>query len=179
MAQLSNRYASALFDLSLEQNILDENLEHARFLRDTLAEEQCQLVINHPRITAKEKKSFFNEAFLGHINNDLLGFMHLAVDKNREEYIVSVLTEFISMGDRHNRKATAYVVSAVALSDKQVSDLAELLSRKLDKQVEINLKVNQGLIGGLYVQVDGFYIDRTIRTRLQDIKDSLINGKAV
>jgi len=176
VAKLSSRYASALFDLSLERNALNDNLEQAEFLRDTFSEAQCQRIIKHPRISGKEKKSFFDSAFSGKISNDLLGFLHLAVEKNREAFIVPVLDDFIDMGNRHIRKTTALVVSAVPLKNEQVSALEALLSKKLDKQVTINHKVDPSLIGGLYVQVDGYYIDRTVKSSLKDIKDSLISG---
>jgi len=179
MAQLSSRYAAALFELSLERGLLNEYVEQAMMLRDLLSGEQCQQIITHPRINAKQKRSFFSTAFSGHVNDDFLGFLNLAVDKNREMFIVPVLTEFISLGNEHNRKATAYVVTAVPLKDKQASALVALLSKKLEKQVEIKQKVNPDIIGGLYVQVDGFYIDRTVKARLRDLKNDLYENVEV
>jgi len=179
MAQLSNRYAAALFELSLERGLLNDYVEQAMLLRDMLSGDQCQQIITHPRINAKQKKSFFSAAFSGHVNDDFLGFLNLAVEKNREMFIVPVLTEFIEMGNKHNRKATAFVVTAVPLKDKQASALAALLSKKLEKQVEIKQKVNPDIIGGLYVQVDGFYIDRTVKARLRDIKNNLFENVEV
>jgi F-type H+-transporting ATPase subunit delta len=173
VAQLSNRYGLALFNLSVEQNRLDSNLEAAVFLRDTLKDPKCQSVITHPRITSPEKRAFFKNVFAGHIGADLLGFLYLAVNKNREAFIVPALTKFIEMARKHRRETTALVVSAVPLREGQVSALASLLSKKLVKKVDIAQKVDSSIIGGLYIQVDGFYIDRTIKSRLQDMKNSM------
>jgi len=173
VAKLSNRYAAALFDISIERDALRENLDQADFLREMLKGKECQGVITHPRISTAEKKKFFDTAFSGQISADLLGFLYLAVSKNREKIIIPVLADFIDMGNRHIRKTTATVVSAVDLRNDQVSSLASLLSKKLDKQVDIAVKVDPSVIGGLYIQVDGFYIDKTIKTRLRDIKDSM------
>ena len=170
MAQLSNRYAAAIFELALERGNLDESLNAAIFMKDVLGERDCQTIITHPRISSTEKKSFFDEAFKKHISVDLMGFLHLAVDKGREEYIVPILSEFIDMANYHLRKATAEVVSAFPLRAGQKAVLAALLSRKLNKQVDIDAKVDPTVIGGLYIQVDGYYMDRTLRTRLQEMK---------
>ena len=173
MAQLSNRYGTAIFELALERGNLDESLSQALFLKDVLKEDDCKAILTHPRISANEKKSFLNEVFKDQINVDLLGLLHLVIDKSREEYIIPILTEFIDLAKRRLRKATAMVVSAVPLKEEQKTALAALLSRKLNKQVDIDVKVDPAVIGGLHIQVDGYYIDRTIRTRLHEIKLSM------
>ena len=174
MAQLSNRlanrYARAIFKLSLERGVLNDNLDQAIFLRDVLSDADCQSIITHPRITPAEKISFFDKSFAEHINEALLGFLHLAVTKNREKFIVPTLSSFIDMANDYVRKTTATVVSAVPLRTDQLSSLTSLLSRKTKKQVTIEQKVDPSIIGGLYIKVDGYFIDRTIKTRLQEIK---------
>ena len=176
MAQLSNRYAAAIFSLSIERGIIKENLDQAIFVRDALKDKQCQNLLTHPRISTAEKRSFFDEIFKDRISTDLLGFLHLAVNKNRETFIVPALSDFIDMANDHMRRTTALVVSAVPLRNEQISALAALLTRKLNKQVTIEQKVEPSIIGGLHIQVDGYFIDRTIKTRLQEIKTNLSKG---
>ena len=180
MAQLSNRYAAAIFQLALARGDqegaeggLRESLNQALMLRDVMKEEECQTILTHPRISGTEKKSFLDEAFKNHVNVNLMGLLYLVVDKGREEFIVPILNEFIDMANTQLRKATALVVSAYPLKNEQRDQLAALLSRKLDKQVEIDVKVNPSVIGGLYIQVDGRYIDRTVKTRLLDLKEEM------
>ena len=174
--RLSNRYATAIFSISIERGSLNENLKQAVLMRDVLSDKECLSLITHPRITAAEKRSFFDEVFSNYISQDLMGFLHLAVTKNREDFIIPVLSDFIDMGNNHIRRTTASVVSAVPLEPRQVSDLAALLSKKLDKQVSLDLKVDPSVIGGLYIQVDGYFVDRTIKTRLQDIRLNLMES---
>lgn len=176
MAQLSNRYAAAIFELAIERGNLDESLSQAEFLRGILVGDDCKSIITHPRISSGEKKAFFDEAFKSHVNNELMGFLHLAVDKGREEYIVPILAEFIDMANNHLRRVTAVVVSAVPIRDDQQTALASLLSRKLSKQVSLELKVDPSVIGGLYIQVDGYYMDRTVKTRLEELKSSMVEA---
>ena len=173
MAQLSRRYGTAIFELALERGNLNESLDQALFLKDVLKEDDCKAILTHPRISSNEKKSFLDEAFKNHVSTDLMGLLHLSIDKSREEYIIPILTEFITMSKRSLRKATAVVVSAVPLKEEQKAALSALLSRKLNKQVEIDVRVDPAVIGGLHIQVDGYYIDRTIRTRLQELKLSM------
>ena len=71
------------------------------------------------------------------------------------------------------KTTAAQVVSAVKLSDAQLLKLKDSLSKNLNKQVDISNIVDPALIGGLYIQVDGCVIDRSIKKQIQDIKKSV------
>jgi F-type H+-transporting ATPase subunit delta len=109
----------------------------------------------------------------GRIHERLFGFLCLAVDKNREAFIVPSLTELIELIRQHQRKTTAKVVSAIELNENQLASLTKMLSEKLDKQVDIDLKVDPSVIGGMYVYVDGYFIDRLLINRLSEMTVSM------
>ena len=177
MAELNTRYATALFELSLENDNLDECFEQALVVRDILKTDDCRRVMEHPHISGDEKRAFLHEAFSGGLNQNLNGFLHLLIAKNRESIMYSSLSEFIDMTDSFKGRAKAGVVSAVELDDNQVAALQSTLSRKMGKQVEMSLKVDPSLIGGLYIHADGCYINRTIKEQLIEMKKSIISIK--
>ncbi|MCL2767708.1 MAG: ATP synthase F1 subunit delta [Synergistaceae bacterium] len=178
MAELSIRYANALFELSTENGILKESIEQAIFLRTELQNDECKRIVAHPRISTANKCEFFSNAFSGAINEHLLGFLYLVTARNRENFLIPALTAFIDMGNNYFRKTTAKITSATELDEGQISALKELLSKKLNKHVDISLKVDPSVIGGLYIFVDGYFIDRTIKKRLYDMKISVRRGTA-
>ena len=173
MAELSALYADALFDIAMERGAADEFLEHSVFLRDTLRDDQCRRILVHPHISDKDKREFFRTALEGHIHADLLSFLYLVIDKNREAFFLPALTELIGRIERYQKKVTARVVSATALDNKQIAELKAILSKKLEKQVEVSCKVDPSLIGGPYIRADGYFIDRTVKTRLRDMTASM------
>jgi len=176
MAQLSARYAAALFELAMESGMPGEYREQAVFLQKALSDDECRRIIEHPQIPASGKSAFFENAFKGNIHDDLLGFLHMAVAKNRESFIIPGLAAFIKKMDEHFGRMKAYVVSATELREEQVRAISLMISKKLGKQVEISARVNPALIGGFYIHMDGYYIDRTIRKKLSDMKISLKRG---
>ena len=173
MADLNYRYATALFDLALKNGKLDEFYDQAVFLRNALGDAECQQIITHPHISSKEKHDFFGSIFKDNIHDDLLGFLYLVVDKNRENYLLSSLTSFVNMTKSYKNQATAYVTSAVLLNEKQLASLTSMLSKKTGKQVEVITRVDPSLIGGLYIYVDGYLIDQTIKKQLKEMKNNL------
>jgi len=178
MAELVNRYAAALLDLSVESDKLEENIKAAEMLRDVLRDKDCRTFLEHPHIQDWEKHEFLEKLFAGRISADLMGFLRLAVAKSREAVIVPTLDAFIEMGKKHMGELTAWVVSAAPLSEEKINSIKNILAKKLDKQVEIRHRVDPALIGGLYIHVNGRLIDYSVKNRLKMMKEVLIKGGA-
>ena len=176
MADLGIRYATALFDMSNESGMLGDYLKQAQFLCDTLTEDGALSILVHPRISANEKYAFLTKTYGEQIHADLLNFMKLVVSKNREAYLVPALNKLIELIREHNNQTTAKVVSAVPLTDEQAAKLTEVLSRRLNKQVDVTVLVDPTQIAGLSVHVDGYFLDRTVKTMLKDLKETVKRG---
>ena len=176
MEKLSALYASALFDLAMERGKVDEMLAHAELLIGFLTEGDYHRMLVHPHISDGEKRDVINAAFAGAVNSDLLGFMYLATEKNRESYILPALTRLVALIHRHQNKVTAKVISAIAPDDGQIAEIKEVLSKKLSKTVEVSMNIDPSVIGGPYILADGYYIDWTVKKRLRDLTVYLKEG---
>ena len=173
MADLSVRYAMALFELSRERGLMPDYLEQAAFISAAVQDAECLRIITHPRIPPAEKFTFLDSAFSGRVHDDLLGFMRLTVTKNREEYLAPALDALVEMIRRHQNHTTAKVVSAVDLTPEQENRLRDVLARKLGKTVELSVEVDKSVIGGFRLHVDGYVFDRTLRRLLKDMKGNI------
>ena len=172
MADLGIRYATALFEISQESGLTKEYLAQAQLLCDNFQDEEALLILTHPRITADEKFDFINKAFGGAIHQDLLGFIQLVIAKNREAFLLPALGKLVEMIKHHQNQTTAKVISAVPLTDAQAERLGKILSKKLNKEVDITVIVDPSQIAGISIHVDGYFIDRTVKSMLRDMKDS-------
>ena len=176
MERLSTLYASALFELALEKGLTDEFLAQATLIRDSLHDEQCVRILVHPHIPTAEKQGFFTKTFAGHIQADLLGFLFLVADKNREAYMLPALTSLIGMIERYKGKVAAKIYFAASLDNGKLEMMMKTLSRKLGKVVDVTLVVDPTVIGGPYIFVDGYYLDWTVKKRLRDLTVHMKEG---
>jgi len=173
VANLSIRYATALFDISQESGMLDDYFEQAQFVRDHIKSDEVHSILTHPRISSDEKFAFLQKAFGEQIHQDLLGFMRLVIYKNREAFLLPALNKLVDMIKTHKRQTTARVVSAVPLTDAQAAELTALLQKKLAKKVDVTVLVDPSVIAGISIHVDGYFLDRTVRTMLKNMKENL------
>lgn len=176
MAKLKDRYANALLELSEEKGTLENDLEQAVFVRDALEESSVQSFLLYPHVPDTAKHQLFQNAFSDRLAKHLMGFLYLMVRKNREFLIVSSLNEFIYRANKRLGKVEAKVVSAKALTEKQIKTIQTLLSKKNNMQVEVKATVDPDVIGGFYVLVNGYVFDRTVRTDLNNMKERLKRG---
>lgn len=176
MAKLKDRYADALFELSEENDSLQEDLEQAILIRDSLGVQDIQGFLQHPNISNSEKNELFRNAFSDKISKHLMGFLYLTVGKNREKLIIPVLEEYIYRINRYFGRIDAKIVSAKALTEKQIESIHKLLAKQTDMQIEIQAKVDPDVIGGFYVLVDGHIFDGTVRSKLKTMTEDLKRG---
>ena len=176
MERLSYLYASALFDLAVEHNAVQDFHDQAEFLHATLRDDKCVELLLHPHISTSVKQEFFKTSFAGYIHVDLLNFLFLTADKNREAFILPALEALIESIDRYNNKVTARVRAAVPLDDDQAGELSTLLKEMLNKTVVLSVEVDPSIIGGPYIFVDGYYIDWTLKKRMRDLTVHMKEG---
>ena len=93
MAKLvSNTYGEALFELAVEEGKEDIFLEEIKVIKEAIGDNpEFSTLMNHPRIFKEEKLQIIENVFKGRISDELLGFLHVVVSKDRYNYINDIL----------------------------------------------------------------------------------------
>ena len=176
MERLNALYATALFELAMERDNIDDGLKQAVFLRDSLRDSGIMRLLLHPQVPRNDKQKLLTDALSGNIDDDLIGFLQLTIDKNRQNFIISILDAYIDMIEKHKNIVTAKVISATELDDNQATELREILSEKLSKQIRLLVDVDPSVVAGPYIYVDGYYLDWTFKTRLRELTVHMKEG---
>ena len=156
---IAKRYAEALFQLALENDCVDKYSDEIKLIHDTLAgQDEILKVINNPEISAEIKMSILENAFKEYVSND-------------------VLDSFLSKVIDYKGIVYAAVESAVPLKSEKLNEIKQKLSKKLNKQVEVEVKTVPELIGGIRISVCGYVIDNTVKNRIENIKKALLEIK--
>ena len=181
MAQLiANRYAKAFFELAVENNTIDEMEQEIKVIYEAFVNNKDIIkIINNPEISSKEKSNIVNEIFKINVSESTSSLINFMLLKNREEHILEVFELFLSKVNDYKGITTAYIASAIQLTDKNISDIKANLSKKLNKQVNVELIIDTTLIGGLCIKVDDLIIDSSIKKQLSDIKKDLLGLQLV
>ncbi len=171
---IANRYAEALFQLSEEENITKEIYNELHDVVEVIKNnKELDNVLKSPLVAKNEKTQLIEALFNNKINNDLKNFLKILVEKGRISSLKSIELTFKELlNDKHNI-IEGTVISAIALTEKQVKELEEKLSKKYNKNVTLENEVDQIILGGVLVRLGNTQIDGSVKTRLNNIKDQL------
>ena len=176
MAKLvSKTYGDALFEVALEKNQLDAFLEEVKAAKAAMeANDELFKLMSHPKIVKEEKVKVVTEIFSGKVSEELVGLLRMIVDKGHFAEVISVLDYFIEQTKEYKNIGTAYVTSALELSDAQK---AAVLKRLLDTtkyvEFEMHYKVDAELIGGMVIRIGDRVVDGSIKNKLFDLTREL------
>ena len=70
----------------------------------------------------------------------------------------------------------AEIKSAKQLSETEINKITDELSNNFKSKIKLNYKYDQSLIGGLIMQVGSTMIDTSIKNKLQQIENKMIEA---
>lgn len=171
---IANRYAEALFQLSEEENISKEIYKELHDVVQIVKEnKELDNVFKSPLVAKNEKIDLIEALFNGKINNNLKNFLKILVEKGRISSLQSIKITFKELLNEKHNILEGTVISAIALTTKQVKELEETLSKKYNKNITLENKVDKSILGGVLVRLGNTQIDGSVKTRLDNIKDQL------
>ena len=172
----AERYSLALFELSEENkllsqieeqslsmlNLINQSNDFSNLIKDpTMSQENLSKVIN--KIVEKNE---FNSLFKN--------FLNFLIKKRRFFFIERILKSFIDTCSRKRGELKAELKSAKKLSGDEIAKITELLTRNFSSKIKLNYKHDESLIGGLVVQVGSTMIDTSIKNKLQQIENRMV-----
>ncbi|OPJ63426.1 F0F1 ATP synthase subunit delta [Clostridium oryzae] len=174
---LDRRYALALYKIAEEKNKVDDYLQQLRVIVDAIySNEDMIKFLRHPEISISKKKEAFASIFKGKIEDDILQFLYILIDKDRILYLKEKLNEMEKIHLEKNNTLLALVKTAIPMSDNEISKLVEQLEKKYNKKVIVKTEIDESVIGGVYVRVGDDVIDGTIRSKLEDMRQLMLKA---
>ena len=178
MTDIGKEYGTALFMLAAECGA-EAKREYAASLKlvsDTFrAEPSYAELLASPALPLGERLSIIDAAFGERLPEHVLSFIKLLCEKGRMACFPSAVDEYTALLDASERISNARVTSAVELTEDEKSKLHARLCERLKAEVKIEYFIDEGLLGGLIVEVDGTVIDGSLRHRLREVKE-VMNG---
>ena len=171
---VSERYASALFEVSKRQGIQDDIDAHLGLARGLFDDRTFTKLLGSPKILIDTKMGILRKGLEGVVNPLVLRLFELLLIKKRVNYLPEISTTFTGMLEESKNIARAEVRTAVPLDGEIEKELQESLEGITGKKILMEKIVDDYLIGGVLVRIGDQLFDSTIRTRLRDMREKLL-----
>jgi len=174
----ANRYSLALYELAIESKELDVIEDHSSSIINLIiVNEDFRSLIKDPTNKKEDQlnvlKKISDQYKLNKLLTNFLGFL---ISKRRFFYVDKILKSFIETCSIKRGELKAELISAKKLNENEVNDIKEELTKNFNSKIKLNYTHDTSLIGGLIVQVGSTMVDTSIKNKLQQIENRMIEA---
>jgi F-type H+-transporting ATPase subunit delta len=101
--------------------------------------------------------------------------LRLLAENDRLDALGEMSEQFDELKAARENRIKVRLISASPVDAAQTEKIAGALSRKLGREVELELEIDESLLGGAIVRAEDMVIDDSLRTRLKRLTSSLID----
>ncbi|HWV52853.1 F0F1 ATP synthase subunit delta [Pseudorhodoplanes sp.] len=175
VAGVAGRYATALFELALEDKVLDKvRADLDRFDQLVSGSDDLKRLVRSPVFTSEEQvKALTAILKQAGIDGIAANFVKLVASNRRLFALPQIIRAFRSLVAKHKGEVSASVTVAEQLSDAHLKSLKDALNAVTGKDVDLQVNVDPAIIGGLVVKLGSRMVDTSLRTKLNSIKTAM------
>ena len=172
---VAGRYATALFDLARESNTIDAlKADLDRFDALIAGSDDLLRLVRSPVFSADEQLQALTAVLeRAAIAGLAERFLKLVAANRRLFAVRDMVKAFGALVADHKGEATAEVTVAEQLKDEHVAALRAALKAVTGKDVDLAVKVDPAILGGLVVKVGSRMVDTSLRTKLNAIRHAM------
>ena len=174
----ANRYSSALYELAEESSVLFQIEKNAISILNLIEKsDDFKNLIKDPTVSQNDLINAINKIFdYLNIENLLKNFTNFLVIKRRFFFMEQILNNFIEICSEKRGELKAELKSAKELSNEEISQITEELTKNFSSKIKLNYKHDESLIGGLVIQIGSTMVDTSIKNKLQQIENRMIEA---
>lgn len=176
MTELAKRYGGSLYDLAAEEALESRLLQELDLAVDCFRREPDYLrLLSTPSIPKKERTALLDEAFGGSTHPYLVNFLKILCDEGALRELPGCARAYRVRYNQAHGIVEVTAVSAVALDAAAQEKLRAKLAEMTGKTIELTLRVDPSVLGGIRLDLEGTRLDGTVRHRLDALRADIAN----
>jgi len=169
------RYATALTDVVWEENLepavtrdLEAYSEIFRAVPDLLE------AFHAPAVPRDAKEKLLDEIMAKYpVHRVTSNFLRVLLRHNRIRFFQQIYESYLTSASERKGILTATVTAAAPLSRQEIDRLGERLAEITGKRVNMEMRTDADLLGGVIVQMGSTVYDGSIRSQLDELRRRL------
>ena len=173
---ISSRYAKALLAYAAETGSGNKVYSQAMAMMQIMQEvpQLMDVIHNYDDVTLTKKIELLSIGIGEKLAEELVRFMGLVTSQHRMDKFYSMLASYIIKYRQANRIKVGSLVTAVQ-DENLKKRLENIFSDRTDSEVHFTMSVDPEILGGFVFELDGYRLDASVRTRLDKIRQILVD----
>jgi len=167
-------YATALFEVAQGEKDLGRVEEELFTVANRVKENDAlREALTDRSLPVDLRQGIVEDLLGGRASPTTTNLVSMIVGAGRAKDLPAIIGKFVNKAASSRSETSAEVTSAVPLDDDQQKRLVDTLSRRFARRVSLKVTVDPSIMGGLIVRIGDTIIDGSVRSRLEQLKNSL------
>lgn len=174
MTELSKEYGEGLYALAAEEQLSQELLAQMEMLAHSFREEPAFLhLLSNMSLSKEERLGILENTFRGQIHPYVLNFLKILCERGAMMEFAACAKAYRALYNQEHHVLEAKVTTGAKMTDDQRARLIEKLQKMTGKEIQLSELVDEKVIGGVLLEMDGKRYDNTVRHRLSQIHQAM------
>lgn len=173
----ARRYAEAAFEIAQRDDNVDVWLRQLERIASALDDDSVVRRLEDPHLALADRHEAFRSLFRDEeMLPQVWNLLGLVLRRRRLDSVSGIAREFRRLYNRQMGISEAVATSAIELDEREVAALRQRLEQMTGGRVELTLRVDPALLGGLQVRLGDLLMDGSVRGRLERLRSRLESG---
>jgi F-type H+-transporting ATPase subunit delta len=172
---IARPYADAAFELAKGAGALGPWSEALESLAAIVVDPAMKECISDPQLSDDQVHGLFVEVAGPVLDHDMQNFVRLLVENERLTVLPEIRDLFVWMKNGHEGVKEADITSAFPIDDATLAKLKADLEARFKVKLNVQVRLDPELIGGVRIAVGDEVIDASVRGKLANMAAALKN----
>lgn len=105
------------------------------------------------------------------VDEVIAGFLSYLKSENKTNLLPRIVKKLQSEIDADEDRGE--IISAVALTSDQTARIEDIVSKKMERKIQLKNKVDAHILGGMVIRLNDLVIDLSLKSQLADIQKAV------
>ena len=174
LATIARPYAEALFKASADKGAdLGSTVAWVEELAAIAADPQLRQLADNPNVSKTQVFDLIAGVAKSALPEAARNFLRVVLENGRLDALPEAAAQFRSLVNSKSGSSDAVVFSAFPIADAALAELGASLEKRFGRKLNLTVKLEESLIGGVRVVVGDEVLDTSVKARLEQMKAAL------
>jgi F-type H+-transporting ATPase subunit delta len=173
LSTLARPYAKAAFEYARDKNELSQWSEQLATVAAVTLDSAMDAVLNNPSLTAEQQAQTLCDVCGDTLGAAARNYVATLASNKRLALLPQINILFAQYKANQEKSVDVEVVSAFDLADVARDKLADVLGKKLEREVKVRTSTDSNLLGGVLIRAGDLVIDGSVRGRLNKLAEAM------
>ncbi len=173
LTTIARPYAQAVFKLAREQQALDRWADMLGLAAVVASDAEMSRLIDNPRLTEHQLAELFSEVCGDGLDAQGRNMIRTLAENRRLKALPEIHRLYLALKSEAEGAIQAELISARPVSEVQKQAILESLKKRFGREVELDCRIDESLVGGAVIRAGDLVIDGSVRGKLARLATAL------